>query len=123
WRAYSIDLDGDGKLDIVAPGNDLVTVMRGNGDGTFAVRSYIANSTTLAIADFDGDHHLDVLVGSYAALVFLQGNGDGSLAGYRKSFMGTNSTGSFTQSDFIGISVADFNGDGKPDVVSRHDGI
>jgi len=123
WRAYPIDLDGDGKLDIVAPGNDLVTVMRGNGDGTFAVRAYVANSTALAIADFDGDHHLDVLVGSYQALVFLHGNGDGSLAGYRKSFLGANSTNNFTQSDFLGISVADFNGDGKPDVVSRHDGI
>lgn len=123
WRAYPIDFDGDGKLDIVAPGNDLVTVMRGNGDGTFTVRSYTANSNSLAIADFDGDHHLDILAASYPALVFLHGNGDGSLAGYRKSFLGADATSSLLQSSYVGVATADFNGDGKADVVSRNDAV
>ncbi|MEA2338782.1 MAG: hypothetical protein QOE82_2789, partial [Thermoanaerobaculia bacterium] len=122
-RGVALDFDGDGKLDIVTPGNDLATVMRGNGDGTFTVRSYVANSNALVVADFDGDHHLDVLAASYPALVFLHGTSDGSLAGYRKSFLGSNPTGSHTQSDFIGIALADFNGDGKLDAVSRNDGI
>jgi adhesin/invasin len=140
-RVFAIDFDGDGKLDVVAAGKELVTVMRSNGDGTFALNHYVAKATALVIADFDGDHHLDLLTGantelyrfnggylqnSYAdpVLNLLHGNGDGTLAAYRKSFLGRNATGSGShQSSVRGIAVADFNGDRKPDVVSRNDGI
>src|SRR4051794_3325831 len=122
-RPVAVDFDGDGKLDLVAPGNDLVAVMHGNGDGTFTAQSYVATSTFLLVADFDGDHHPDVLAASFPGLILLHGNGDGTLRAYRKSFLGSGSAGGQLQFDFIGIAAADFNGDGKPDVVSRYGGI
>ena len=118
-----VHLDGDGKLDLVAAGNELVMVMHGIGDGTFAVRFYVANLSALVIADFDGDHRSDVLAASFPGLVLLHGNGDGTLAGYRKSFLEQRYRRARFSVGLRGIAVPDFNGDGKPDVVSRNNRI
>ena len=64
-----------------------------------------------------------MLAASYPGLVLLHGNGDGTLIGYRKSFLHVDPNGSDFQSDFAGIAAADFNGDGKPDAVSRNDRV
>jgi hypothetical protein len=65
------DLNQDGKLDIATGNTDLthtdvpntVSVLFGNGDGTFAPRvDYPAAAASLALGDLNGDGQLDVVV-------------------------------------------------------------
>jgi len=115
------DFNGDGKMDIaVAFGVNgppyVVTVMLGNGDGTFQAPSQAAaieyNPLSMAAADFNGDGKLDLAVANYDRTVsLLQGNGDGTFQPQTVITLG---------SGFIGeeaIAVGDFNGDGKLDLA------
>jgi VCBS repeat protein/Big-like domain-containing protein/exosortase sorting signal-containing protein len=59
------DVDRDGKLDLVVAnfGSNTFTVLRGNGDGTFAAAVAFATGSGvrgIALADLDGDGRLDV---------------------------------------------------------------
>lgn len=81
-RPFACDLDGDGKLDIVA-GNFSGTFgfFKGEGDGKFAAKStwLQANGKNLEVAmhsdpfliDWDGDGDLDLLSGSAQGGAFL----------------------------------------------------
>jgi uncharacterized protein (TIGR03437 family) len=118
------DFNGDGKMDIAvshaAPG---FTMLLGNGDGTFA-RKEISQGLGSAIglgfvADLNSDGILDILatvdtgpnppssdLSAYRDVVFL-GNGDGSF----RSPIVLDAEGDFVS------GIADFNGDGKPDLL------
>jgi len=113
------DFNGDGKLDLaVANGNNgTVTILLGNGDGTFtqAAGSPITVGNTpdaLAIGDFLGNGKLDIAVANFGdgTVTLLLGNGDGTF---------TQATGSpFPVGNGpTAIAVADFNGDGKLDLA------
>ena len=69
------DVNGDGKIDLVTNG---VSVLLGNGDGTFRKGESVAvagvQNESINIADFNGDGKLDVAAG----LNLLLGNGDGT---------------------------------------------
>jgi hypothetical protein len=80
------DLNGDGKLDLVVANQDSrnVSVLLGNGDGTFAPAvNYAVGDTPLfvAIADFNGDGKRDLAASDYASsnVSILLGNGNGTL--------------------------------------------
>jgi hypothetical protein len=70
------DVNGDGNLDLVTAGvggylpGVSVSVMLGNGDGTFgaaqdtlASQTQLGNGPLVAVGDFNGDHFADVAVG------------------------------------------------------------
>ena len=78
------DFDGDGHLDVVvmSRGGRTVTLMRGNGDGTFSARAPVALPGApigVVAGDFNGDSHLDLAVGMSQppAVTILLGDGHG----------------------------------------------
>jgi hypothetical protein len=112
------DFNRDGKVDLVAIANTnspSVNIYLSNGDGTFSLgQSYIAYPNSyVTVADVNGDGNPDLIVDAtsygsqYNLLVFL-GNGDGT---FQNPILGP---ADYYSSQAV---VADFNGDGKLDIV------
>ena len=111
------DFNGDGRTDLVVAdsSNGLLTILLGNGDGTFqpAPTPYSITSSTsgfaaVAVGDFNGDGKADIVVANQS-LGILLGNGDGT-------FQPSLSIPSGPAPIFV--VVADFNGDGKADLAT-----
>jgi hypothetical protein len=110
-----VDLNGDGKPDLAVTNanSSTVSVLLGNGDGTFGARTDFGTSASpysVAIGDFnaDGKPDLAVVNQSSRTVSILLGNGDGSF-GAKTDF----DTGFSPRS----VAIGDFNGDGKLDLA------
>jgi hypothetical protein len=115
------DFNGDGKLDIAfdSPLDEpYVTVAYGNGDGTFYVQSNlgatengigVGNTVGIVAADFNGDGFTDIVTplefGSDLLLYTSNGQGEFGTSWFS---IGAGAAA---------IAEADFNVDGKPDLV------
>ena len=119
------DFNNDGNLDI-AVGNipdSTITIFLGDGTGHFVVKTTLTNivdPVSIAVADLNRDGHLDLVVADYIinATTVLLGNGDGT-------FFKTSDGPATDLSGPIAVAVADFTGDGIPDVavVNQNSGM
>ena len=132
FTIVAADVNGDGKPDLLIANecaqnncnNASVSVLLGNGDGTFqAATAYPTNGLyvySLATGDVNGDGKLDIVSTNECAdnncsngtLSVLLGNGDGSF----QTAVPYNSGGQYAFS----VAIADLNGDGKSDLVAAN---
>ncbi len=121
WSVAVADFNGDGIPDLVAanlaeypaePGQG-VSVLLGNGDGTFGPETRFGtgrNPYAVAVGDFNGDGNYDIAVANYFSgnVSVLLGKGDGTFQASTEYDVGTLPRA---------LAVGDFNGDGVADLA------
>ena len=111
------DLDADGDLDLATANFESlfnkVSVLLGNGDGTFGPKTDYGTGRTpasVAIGDLNADGKPDLVTSNWGTFVsVLLGTGDGSFGPFT-SFLSQNTK--------VCVALGDLNADGKLDAVT-----
>lgn len=111
------DLNGDGTPDLAVANqaSNTVSVLRGNGNGTFQVRSDFtvgSQPSSVAAGEVNGDGRPDLVVSNFAAhTLSVLLNGNGTLQPAVQYPSGPQGGGP------LGIAFGDLNGDARPDLA------
>jgi hypothetical protein len=114
------DFDGDSHVDLLlgryVAGTSSLHILLGAGDGTFPRSTVLANGLVtrgqIAVGDFNADGRADVAslaVNSSGPFIAISFGGG--------TFAGTPVTGLGGAIDWLDLSAADLDGDGKPDLI------
>ena len=123
WNVVVGDIDGDGNPDLAVASDNAgsVSILPGNGDGTFNTVTYVATGGqqvgSVTLGDFDGDGNLDLATTSAPdnAVYVLINNGNNDFTfGPPKKY--TMNGGPYY------LTIGDFNRDGSPDIISANNG-
>ncbi|HEV2350470.1 MAG TPA: FG-GAP-like repeat-containing protein [Terriglobia bacterium] len=114
------DFNADGKMDLAVVNggsNNNVTILLGNGDGTFIATAQSPatgrDPYSVEVGDFNGDGKLDLAVSDLSNYVtILLGNGDGTFAPTAQS--------PATGSNPYFLAVGDFDSDGRLDLAASN---
>ena len=120
--AVFADFNHDGKLDVATVDftSEDVSILLGNGDGTFQSARQFATTedpAALVVGDFNRDGKLDIALVQYGfgvtgQLAIFLGNGDGTF----------NAGAAYTLNLPYDVTTADFNGDGILDLAVADNG-
>ena len=122
--SVTADFNGDGKVDLAATNtaSDSVSVLFGNGDGTFQAKRDFAvggKPSSVTSADFNGDNKTDLATANLTSgnISILLGNGDGTFQAAQNSALGI--TDSYS-GGYDTVTSTDFNGDNKTDLATAN---
>jgi hypothetical protein len=131
-KRFAGDFNGDGILDLAIFGaqdrysNYTISVVLGNGDGTFQKPRAITRTAgacafgaPILVSDFNGDGKLDIAFCTLTSIGIMLGNSDGTFQ--KPVFYGVYFLG--PENGTFSFAAGDFNSDGKTDLIVSHIGL